>query len=256
MSELAIELVGVRHAYAAEEVLKGIDLRVPWGQICGYLGPNGAGKSTTLRILSGLLQPTAGEARVAGHAPTASLAARAQLGYVPDSGGLYGLLSGREHLALVSDLHDLSAERFETRMTQLDAALDLKGLLDQRIDTLSKGQRQRIALACGLLHGPKVLLLDEPLSGLDARAARSLRDLLQHMASEGCAILYCSHILDVVERVCDRAVILFEGEVVADAPTSELVSRSKGGTLEAVFHSLTRSRDIEGLQGAFSERGR
>ncbi len=242
MSGPAIAVHGLRAAYGETEVLHGLDFEVPWGCIAGYLGPNGSGKSTTIRAIVGLLRPTAGTVRLGGLDPAADdLEARRMLGYVPEGGGLYQLLTPREHLALVSDLHELEVSTAGARLDEVATTFELTDFLDRRIDTLSKGQRQRVAIATGLLHRPRILLLDEPLNGLDANAARVFRDELRRMASDGCAILYCSHILDVVERLCDTTLVLSDGRIVADAPTGELVSRSKDKTLEGVFHELTRA---------------
>ncbi len=247
----AVQVTGLTHQYDDKVVLHGVDFDIGWGEICGCLGPNGAGKTTTMKAIAGLLQPTGGTVRLDGHDPAGDgIHARKMLGYIPDNGGLYNLLTGREHLALVADLHQLDPKLSAERTAELAATFDMADTLDQRIDTLSKGQRQRVALACGLLHQPRILLLDEPLAGLDVHAARTLRSTLRAMADDGCAILYCSHILDVVERVCDRAVILFEGKVVADAPTAQLAGNQ---TLESVFHALTRTDGIEDLRGAFDD---
>ena len=248
----AIEVRGVHKHYGDVRAVDGVDFVVPWGQVCGYLGPNGAGKSTTLRMLAGILSPTEGAILVAGHdLDTAPLEARRALGFVPDTGALYGLLSAREHIALVSDLYELEPGPTHERGQELLRLFGVADLEDRRVDTLSKGQRQKVALSLGLLHEPRVLLLDEPLSGLDAAAARVLKDLLRGLADRGHAVLYSSHILDVVERLCDRAIILNAGRVVADAPTSELVQRGEDKTLESVFHALTRAKDVEGLADAF-----
>jgi ABC-2 type transport system ATP-binding protein len=173
------------------------------------------------------------------------------IGYVSHEGGLYPLLSVREHLTLVADLHELDETQSTAKTDELIALFEMKDFVDKRIDSLSRGQRQRVALSCALLHDPKILLLDEPLTGLDVSAARALRAYLRQMADQGCAVLYSSHILDVVERVCDRAIILSGGRIVADAPTTELVQRSADKTLESVFHALTRTENLDDLKGAF-----
>jgi ABC-2 type transport system ATP-binding protein len=245
-----IEVHQLRKTYGDHEVLRGISFSVPPGQVCGYLGPNGAGKSTTIKILAGILQPDSGQAKISGHDVQAdSLAAKRALGYVPESGALYGLLSIREHLNLVADLYELEPAVAAHKVGQALELFSLEEVADQRVDTLSKGQRQKTAIAAGLLHDPEVILFDEPLNGLDANAARQLKELISGLAERGKAILYCSHVLDVVERVCDRAVILAGGELVADAPTSELLAKAE--SLEAVFQKLTRAEDDEVLRAAF-----
>ena len=252
MTDVAIDVAGLTHRYGDREVLHQVGFQVRWGEICGYLGPNGAGKSTTLKTLVGLLRPSEGRVRIDGNDPNGEdLTSREMVGYVSHEGGLYPLLSVREHLTLVADLHELDEGVSDRRTDELIALFEMSTFIDKRIDSLSRGQRQRVALCCALVHDPKVLLLDEPLTGLDVSAARALRRRLREMADQGCAVLYSSHILDVVERVCDRAIILADGRIVADEPTSELVQRSDDKTLESVFHALTRSDTIEDLKGAF-----
>ncbi len=253
-AEYAIEVTNLSHRYRETEALKGISFRVPWGRVCGYLGPNGAGKSTTLKSLAGILRPTAGAVRVAGHdIARDTIAAKASIGYVPESGALYGLLTPREHLELVAALYGVAEDEVDARVEQTLESFELTKLADRRIDTLSKGQRQKAVLATAVLHDPDVLLLDEPLNGLDVAGARHLRELVEGWARAGKTVLYCSHILDVVERVCSEVIILAAGEVVAHASTAELVARSEDETLESVFHSLVRSRDVEGLAGLFAD---
>jgi ABC-2 type transport system ATP-binding protein len=252
VTEVAIDVVELAHRYGDKQVLHDVGFQVRWGEICGYLGPNGAGKSTTLKALVGLLRPSEGRVRIDGHDPASEdLTAREMIGYVSHEGGLYPLLSVREHLTLVADLHELDETQSTAKTDELIALFEMKDFVDKRIDSLSRGQRQRVALSCALLHDPKILLLDEPLTGLDVSAARALRAYLRQMADQGCAVLYSSHILDVVERVCDRAIILSGGRIVADAPTTELVQRSADKTLESVFHALTRTENLDDLKGAF-----
>lgn len=252
----AIVVEGLEQRYGEVRALQGVSFRVPRGQICGYLGPNGAGKSTTIKAIAGILRPTAGRVLLAGHdVAEAPLDAKRALGYVPESGALYSLLSAREHLALVADLYELEPERAAEQVERLLALFELEPHADRRIDTLSKGQRQKVAIACALLHDPEVVLLDEPLDGLDANAARTLKDIVTGLAERGRAVLYCSHVLDVVERLCDRAIILDGGRIVADAPTAELLAAQRdgeaGATLEGVFHRLTRVEAGTDLAAAF-----
>ena len=240
----AIEVQGLAFAYGEQAVLHGIDMEVAWGSVTGLLGPNGAGKSTTLKNLVGVLHPQGGIVRVAGHDPASpDLEARRVLGYVPEGGGLYPLLSGAEQLALCADLHELDHRAAEASLTSLRETLELTDLLNKRIDTLSKGQRQRIAIAAGLLHDPRVWLLDEPLSGLDAQAAAALRDLIATRAATGGAVLYCSHVLDVVERVCDQVLVLGHGRVIAQGAPDTLMAQTGQSTLEAAFRSLVGDSD-------------
>ncbi|MGC4121220.1 MAG: ABC transporter ATP-binding protein [Myxococcales bacterium] len=247
----AIEVDQVTRSFGSVQAVRGISFSVPRGQIRGYLGPNGAGKSTTLKMLSGLLAPSSGAVRIAGLDPTrAPLEVKRKLGFVPESGALFGLLTAREHLELVADLHELPAAQAKARSGELLSMFALENLAGRRIDKLSKGQKQKVALATALLHEPEVLLLDEPLNGLDVESARAFKELMQQTVARGGTVLFSSHILDVVERLCHRAIILHQGAVVADAPTAELVARSKDKSLESVFHELVTSEKAAGAQGA------
>ncbi len=205
-----------------------------------------------MRILAGLSRPSAGWAKIAGHDIVGDpLAAKQRLAYVPESGALYTLLTGREHLALAAALRGISPTQAQPKIDRLLQLFELGPVIDRRIDTLSKGQKQKVALSTAFLSDAEVLFLDEPLDGLDVTAARALKDLMFERVAQGGAILYSSHILDVVERVCHRAIIIHQGKVVADAPTQTLVARSKDASLESIFHQLIQSDQIEGLAGAF-----
>lgn len=244
---------GLCKAYGDVEAVRGVSFTVPPGQVCGLLGPNGAGKSTTLKMIAGILDPDEGAVQVAGHdLASEAVHAKRALGFLPESGALYSLLSAHEHLALLSDLYELEPAAAAERAAELLGMFGVAELGGRRIDTLSKGQRQKVALATALLHDPEVVLFDEPLNGLDAASVRLVRDLVRGLAERGRAVIYCSHILDVVERVCDRAVILDRGLVVADSPTAELTAA--GQRLEETFHKLVTTDDIFELAGAW-ERG-
>ncbi len=239
-----IEAVNLRVAYGAVEALKGVSFLVPPGEICGYLGPNGAGKSSTVRCLTGLLRPGSGSARICGHDLAESpVEAKRRFGYVPETAATYTMLTIREYLSLVGELHELPVETIAERSARLVESFDLAASADRPIETLSKGQRQRVALSAALLHDPEALILDEPLTGLDAVAARTVKDVLAGLAARGRAILFCSHVLEVVERLCGRVIVLHQGVVVADGPTAEILGRTREGTLEAVFRSLTVGAD-------------
>jgi ABC-2 type transport system ATP-binding protein len=215
--------------------------------VLGLLGPNGAGKTTALRILCGLLEPDAGRATIAGHdVKRDPLAARRSFAYVPDGAPLYANLSARQHLTLVGHLHGLAEARLASESTRLLGALDLADRADDPVGTFSRGMRQKAALACALLAEPELLVLDEPLSGLDAPTTAVIKALLRAWADGGRSVLYTSHLLDVVERVCDRMAILSHGELVALGTMDELRTRSgEGGSLDEVFRAVTHTEDPE-----------
>ncbi|HJU55981.1 MAG TPA: ABC transporter ATP-binding protein [Pyrinomonadaceae bacterium] len=238
--------------YGETEALRDVSFSVPAGQVCGYLGPNGAGKSTTVKILTGTLRPTSGSASVAGFDVVGQpLEVKRRIGYVPETGTVYSSLSANEYLALVGALHEMEPAEVAERTARMLELFQIRDAADRRLDTLSKGMRQKVVISAALLHDPEIVLFDEPLSGLDANAAWMIKDIVRGLADRGKTVLYCSHILDVVERLCERVIILDRGRVVADGMTSELLSSSKRATLETLFRSLTASEDQQELVGAF-----
>lgn len=211
----------------------------------GLLGPNGAGKTTALRILCGSLQPSSGSVEVDGYdVRTEPLEVRRRISFVPEGAPLYANLSPLQHLQLVGRLHGLEEQRIRAEGERLLRALGLAERLDDPLGRFSRGMRQKVALACALLPAPPLLVLDEPLSGLDAPTAAMVKEVLRRWADRGGAVLYTSHLLDIVERVCDRMAILAEGRLVAVGDLDELRRRSgSDGTLEQVFARVARAED-------------
>ncbi len=240
-SPYAVELRAVGKQFAGKTVLHGIDLQVPRGQVLGYVGPNGAGKSTTIKILVGLLGAFDGEASVLGvDVRTNPLEVKRRLGYVPEVAMLYESLTMQEHLLLVGRMHGLADDVTLARGTAMLAAFELESRLHSSIGALSKGMRQKLLFAAALLHDPSILFLDEPFSGLDVQSTVLVKELIRELAAAGKTIVYCSHMLDVVERVCDRIVVLQGGRIVADGTFAQLTEQSRGGgTLEQIFLELT-----------------
>ena len=240
MPSPSIRLSGLKKSYGVAPVLDGIDLAVLPGQVVGYIGPNGAGKSTTIKILMGLLDDFHGEVEVCGlDVRTRTIEVKSLVGYVPESAQLYEVLSVREHLQLVSRLQGLPDELGAMRARTLMDAFGLGQRMDARLGTLSRGQRQKVMLAGSLLHDPEGLFLDEPLSGLDVASTILVKTLIRALADAGKTVFYSSHIMDVVERVCDRIVILSGGRIVADGSYEELSAQRQGGSLESLFAELT-----------------
>ncbi len=231
-----LEIRGLARRYGPVVAVDGLDLEVRPGEILGFLGPNGAGKTTTLRCASGLLRPHAGTIRIAGlDLASEPLRARAALGFVPDRPFLYARLTGREFLDVVGALYDVPRAVARARGEALLDRLDLARERDDLIETYSLGMRQKVAVAAGLLHDPPLLLLDEPLGGLDPRGARALKDLLRERAAAGHGVLVSTHLLDVAERLCDRIAIVNHGRLRAVGTLAEL-RRDRGAmTLEDVF---------------------
>jgi len=232
--------------YGGKRVVDGVNFSVQPGEITAYLGPNGAGKSTTIKMIVGLLKPTAGQVLICDHDIASDpLSAKKCLGYVPENSAIYATLTPQEYLSLVADLHGMDLELASERIDRLLQGFDLGQVAARQISTLSRGQRQKVLLSGGLLPDPTVLILDEPLQGLDANSVSMLRKMLQQMASRGKTILLCSHILAVVEKLCDRVLLLHQGRLIANEPTQQLIKKSEDGTLESVFCELTRTEQIE-----------
>jgi ABC-2 type transport system ATP-binding protein len=234
-----LEAHGLVKRYAATAVVRNVDVVVRPGDVIGYLGPNGSGKTTTVRILTGLTEPNEGTVLHDGHNVFADLVAfRRRLGYVPEEAHLYPFLSGREYLELVGRLRELPINLLEKKINSL---LELFGILsaaDQPISGYSKGMKQKVLISAALLHDPDLLILDEPESGLDVTAVLVLRSLILELSRRGKAILYSSHIMESVERVCSRVMVLHRGAVVADDSASHLRALMARDSLEAVFAEL------------------
>lgn len=232
------------HSYGKTRALHALNLRVEAGDILGLLGPNGAGKSTTVKILTGLLTPTSGRAVVAGFDIVRQpLEAKQRLGYVPEQPALYETLTATEFLDVVASLHHLPSGIAAPRRDELLDLLGLGHARHQRLNAFSKGMKQKVVLAAALLHRPEVLILDEPFDGLDANSARVVKELLRSLAAQGRTILFCSHILEVVERICTRIVILNKGEQIAEGKPEQIAASVNTRTLDDAFAVLTGVRD-------------
>jgi ABC-2 type transport system ATP-binding protein len=235
-----VDIRGLKKDYGGKIVLDGIDLSVGHGQIVGYLGANGAGKSTTIKILLGLVRDYRGEVRVAGFDPrTEALEIKKCVGYVPENAILYEQLTIAEFLLFVGRMQGLEDALIEHRSDEMLAAFELSDRLGSRIATLSKGMRQKVLLTSALLHAPQILFVDEPLSGLDVNASILIKTVFRGLADRGRTIFYSSHVMDVVQQICDRIVILDAGRIAAQGTFAELSAARSGGTLEKIFAEVT-----------------
>jgi ABC-2 type transport system ATP-binding protein len=227
-------------------VVDDVSLAVRRGEIVGYLGPNGSGKTTTVRMLTGLLETTSGSVRFEGRDIAENpIAFRRHLGYVPEEPHLYPFLSGKEHLELVGRLREMPAAPLERKIGALLELFGLSAAAEQSIGSYSKGMKQKILIIAALLHDPDVVIFDEPDSGLDVTTILVLRHLVRTLADRGKAILYSSHVLEVVERLCTRVVVLHRGRAVADDSVAGLRDLRATRSLEEVFAQLVLREDPE-----------
>jgi ABC-2 type transport system ATP-binding protein len=235
-----VRFENVRFSYDAYEVLHDITFAVQPGEIVGLLGPNGAGKSTTIKIIAGILAAGTGTISVCGlPLPERAVSVKERIGYVPEAAILFDSLTGPEFLELMGRLHDVDEQSLQDRMRSILETFGLYSDRVSRLDTYSKGMRQKILIAAALLHNPDLVLLDEPLSGLDVNASIMVKDLLAALAADGKAILYSSHVLDVVEKVCSRVLIIHQGRLIAQGAPEELKASTHQTTLEGVFRKVT-----------------
>jgi ABC-2 type transport system ATP-binding protein len=240
MNDVSIKTVGLVKHFGDKVAVGGLDLDVCGGEIFGFLGPNGAGKTTTIKMICGLLRPTAGQAYVGGFdIQQHPIAAKSLLGYVPDEPLLYDKLSAREFLSFVADLYNVPAQQAEHRAEELLKLFDLSSDADNLIEGFSHGMRQKTAIAGALMHDPQVLILDEPTVGLDPKSARLIKDILRQLAERGAAVFLSTHILEIAERMCDRIGIIDHGRLIATGSVEELRAGQAGQSLEDIFLALT-----------------
>jgi ABC-2 type transport system ATP-binding protein len=242
---LMLAAQGLYKFYGSVPAVQNVTFTLGPGQVLGYLGPNGSGKSTTVKMLTGLLEPTDGEVTHNGQNIHNDLVAyRKRLGYVPEEANLYPYLTGQEYLDMVGTLRAMPDSRKNARINSL---LELFSLWPHRHVTLgsySKGMRQRVLLIAALMDNPDLLILDEPLSGLDVTSALIIKNLIQALSARGKSIFYCSHILEVVEKVCSHLIVLRKGQVIANGATTEVRERIGKSSLEGVFLQLVEEKDI------------
>lgn len=235
----------VKRFYGAA-VVDDVNFALRPGEVTGYLGPNGSGKTTTVRMLTGLIEPTSGSVTYRGTPIGDDLVEfRRHLGYVPEEPHLYPFLSGREYLELVGRLRELPESLLRDKIPAMLASLGIHDAAEQSIGSYSKGMKQKVLICAALLHDPDVVIFDEPESGLDVGTVLVLRHLVRALAARGKAILYSSHILESVEKVCEKVIVLHRGRVAADASVQHLRTVMARGSLEEVFSELVLNEDPE-----------
>lgn len=226
--------------YGSKEVLKGINLEIYKGQIIGYIGPNGAGKSTTVKIMLGIQQGYKGEVKIFGEdISIGKVEYKRRIGYVPETAEIYDNLTAQEYLTFVGEIYGMEFEKADQKAKKLMSLFGIENVYNSRISSYSKGMKQKVLIIASLIHNPDILFLDEPLSGLDANSVMVFKEILSELAGQGKTIFYSSHIMDVVEKLSNRIILLSGGRIAADGSFEELKNRSKEGSLEEIFNQLT-----------------
>ena len=241
-----LEVVHLTKRFRATTVVNDVSFQVRAGEIAGYLGPNGSGKSTTVKMMTGLLHPTEGQILFLGkNLRQDSTVFKQRLGYVPEEPHLYGYLTGLEYLQLAGGLRGLPEKQVDDRANQLLELLSLRDARWAPISSYSKGMKQRVLIAAALLHDPDLLIFDEAQSGLDIANALLFRHLLRALAARGKAVLYISHVLELVEKICDHIIVIFKGRIVADDSVARLRELMQLPSLEQIFAQLVQQEDME-----------
>lgn len=247
MEKLAVSYQLVSKRFGRVVAVDGANLEVGEGEVFGLLGPNGSGKSTLMKMAIGLVKPDSGSIQVNGLDVTKNpVGVKRIIGYVPEAPRLYDFLSGIEYLDFVADVYDLRADEKKDRITRFLNALQLEGREREAISGYSMGMKQKVAIISALIHSPKVLILDEPLNGLDPRTARIVKNIVRALAKEGVATIFSTHVLEIAEAVCDRIAIMHQGYILELGTAEELRRKAKmeGSKLEDVFLKLTSSEDL------------
>ena len=247
-----LSLKGLTKWYGDKLVLDHINLDVYEGQIIGYIGPNGAGKSTTVKIMLGLETSYSGEVEIFGqNIKESGVAYKKRIGYVPEAADLYDSLTAREYLTFTGELYGLTADAADYKARLLMRVFELEEVYDSRISSYSKGMKQKVLLISSLLHDPDILFLDEPINGLDANSVMVFKEILAQLAAQGKTIFYSSHIMEVVQKISSRILLLNDGKIVADGSFEQLREKNKEGSLEEIFNQLTGFNEHQHLAEDF-----
>ncbi len=240
-----IQIISLSKHYGKLAAVDQLNLTVPAGEIFGFLGPNGAGKTTTIRVMMGILKATSGQVLLAGHdVVTDAQIAKSIAGFIPDRPFIYEKLSGGEFLEFVGKLHRVEPGRLKMRIAELLCHLELSAWKDELVESYSHGMKQRLVICAALIHEPRILIVDEPMVGMDPRGARTLKDLFSALAKNGTTIFLSTHSISVAEEICHRIGIIQKGRLIACGTMSELHRQAAGnhGNLESVFLDLTREQ--------------
>jgi ABC-2 type transport system ATP-binding protein len=252
----AVRLENVSKSFGTVQAVKKLDLQIDVGTIFGFLGPNGSGKSTTMKMIMGLLKADNGKLNVYGiDVSHNQWEVKKIVGYVPESPRLYEFLTGLEYLDFIADVYGLTADVKKNRINEYLNAFDLENRENEMISGYSHGMKQKIAIIAALLHKPKLLILDEPLSGLDPKSARIVKDLLHKLSGEGVTTIMSTHVLEIADAVCDKIAIMYQGSKLAEGKSAELRKEAQmpDSTLEEIFLKLTGTNDIKKIVEALGK---
>lgn len=248
MEEAVISIRNLNKSYGSNQVLKDINLDIYKGEIIGYIGPNGAGKSTTVKIMLGIVGEYSGDIRILGKdIKDGDISYKSKIGYVPETAEIYENLTAREYLTFVGELYGMEYDEVDIKAERLMSLFDIKEVYDNRMTSYSKGMKQKVLIISSLLNDPDILFLDEPLSGMDANSVMVFKEVLAELAKEGKTIFYSSHIMEVVEKLSNRIILINDGSIVADGSFEELQSKSLSGSLESIFNELTGFNEHEAI---------
>ena len=235
-----LEVKNLKKCFGDFQAVKGVSFSVKEGEVLGFLGPNGAGKSTTMRMITGFLPPTSGTAVINGHDITTDpVAAKRDLGYLPEAAPSYRAMTVKDYLKFIAEVRGFAGKAGEQKVAEALRLAKLEDKAAQTIETLSKGYRQRTAFAAAIIHDPKVLIMDEPTDGLDPNQKFTVRNMIKDMAAKGKAIIISTHILEEVDAVCSKVVVISDGEKKFDGTPDELKAKDPSGKLDVVFRNLT-----------------
>lgn len=251
-SQSIISIKNLKMSYGSKTVLNGINLEISRGQIIGYIGTNGAGKSTTIKIMLGIIEGYVGKVEILGQdISNGSVEYKKRIGYVPELADIYENLTAYEYISFLGGIYGLEEKKLIERVKKLMDLFGMEDVINSRISSFSKGMRQKLLIICSLIHNPDILFFDEPLSGLDANSVMVFKEVMKTLARQGKTIFYSSHIMDVVEKVSDRILLINDGQVVADGSFEELKNNQKEGTLEEIFNQLTGFNEHEEVAKEF-----
>jgi len=252
MSEV-LRLEHVSKSFGSKDVLKDINFSVNSGEIIGYIGSNGAGKTTTIKIILGLIDDYQGDVFIFGEKVKGQFEYKKRIGYVPEVSDMYDNLTAYEYLSFIGMLYGIGEDKAVKKGKEMMSVFGIDDAINGRIHTFSKGMRQKLSIITGMIHNPDILFLDEPLGGIDANSVLVFKEVLKNLKKEGKTIFYSSHILEVVEKLSDRILLINEGEIVIDGTVADVMSMQSDSSLESIFNYVTGFHDYEMLAKKYTD---